>query len=78
MCVGHDTLTPGLAVTQWRVLAGPPIVDQEVVFSWTHMVDHADGGREEAPCSRVDLVFTSRGIGGGWEAAFTHLIDTPG
>jgi len=68
---------------------------KKLVFSWAHVVEHANGEREETPRSRVEVTFTSkgqgtfvrlvhtaisnedsrRGIGGGWEAAFTHMDD---
>jgi uncharacterized protein YndB with AHSA1/START domain len=68
---------------------------EKLVFSWAHVVAHADGRREETPLSRVEVVFTAsgsgtfvrllhsaisndetrRGIGGGWQAAFTYLTD---
>lgn len=68
---------------------------EKLVFSWAHVVAHADGKREATPYSRVEVVFTPkgkgttvrlvhsairgqdarRGIGGGWQAAFTHLAD---
>ena len=68
---------------------------EKLVFSWAHVVEHANGEREETPRSRVEVTFTSkgqgtfvrlvhtaisnedsrRGIGGGWEAAFTHMDD---
>lgn len=71
---------------------------EKLVFSWAHVVAHADGRREETPYSRVEVVFTARGsgtfvrllhsaisndesrrgIGGGWQAAFTHLTDMLG
>ena len=68
---------------------------KKLVFSWAHVVELANGEREETPRSRVEVTFTSkgqgtfvrlvhtaisnedsrRGIGGGWEAAFTHMDD---
>ena len=66
---------------------------KKLVFSWAHVVEHANGEREATPYSRVEVTFSPkgagtdlrlvhsavrsedarRGIGGGWEAAFTHL-----
>jgi len=68
---------------------------KKLVFSWAHVVTHANGEREATPYSRVEVSFTPkgngtyvrlvhsaiqsqearRGIGGGWEAAFTFLAD---
>ncbi len=36
---------------------------EKLVFSWAHVVAHADGRREETPYSRVEVVFTARGRG---------------
>ncbi len=68
---------------------------EKLVFSWAHVITHANGEREATPYSRVEVTFTAkgkgtyvrlvhsavrsedarRGIGGGWEAAFTFLVD---
>ncbi len=66
---------------------------EKLVFSWAHVIAHANGEREATPYSRVEVIFTPkgkgtyvrlvhsaissedsrRGIGGGWEAAFTFM-----
>ncbi len=71
---------------------------EKLVFSWAHVVAHANGEREATPYSRVEVIFTAkgsgtyvrlvhsevgsedarRGIGGGWEAAFTFMGDALG
>ena len=68
---------------------------EKLVFSWAHVIAHANGEREATPYSRVEVIFTPkgrgthvrlvhsairsqdarRGIGGGWEAAFTFLVN---
>ena len=68
---------------------------EKLVFSWAHVITHANGEREATPYSRVEVIFTPkgdgtfvrlvhsaisddaarRGIGGGWEAAFTFMVD---
>lgn len=37
--------------------------DEKLVFSWVHVVAHADGAREETPASRVEVTFSPQGKG---------------
>lgn len=37
--------------------------DEKLVFSWSHVITHADGEREATPFSRVEVDFTARGKG---------------
>ncbi|MEM9278646.1 MAG: SRPBCC domain-containing protein [Pseudomonadota bacterium] len=45
------------------------VQDEKLVFSWTHVVAHADGTREETPASRVEVSFSPKGSG-----TWVHLI----
>ena len=71
------------------------IPDSRLVYSWSHVVTHADGRREATEFSQVEVTFRPkgsgtnvrlvhsairaedmrRGVGSGWNAAFTHLAD---
>ena len=37
--------------------------DEKLVFSWAHVVTHANGTRETTPTSRVEVTFTAKGKG---------------
>ena len=37
--------------------------DEKLVFSWAHVVAHANGEREATPYSRVEVMFTAHGSG---------------
>lgn len=37
--------------------------NEKLVFSWSHVITHADGEREATPYSRVEVDFTARGKG---------------
>ena len=41
-----------------------------LVFSWTHVVAHSNGEREETPYSKVDVTFTAKG--GGTDVRLIH------
>ena len=36
---------------------------EKLVFSWAHVVAHANGEREATPYSRVEVIFTAKGSG---------------
>ncbi len=36
---------------------------ERLVFSWAHVIAHADGAREETPRSRIEVMFTAEGAG---------------
>lgn len=66
---------------------------QRLVFSWSHVTNHADGNRDATPYSQVEVTFTGKGggtdvrlvhsaiqnddarkgVGSGWEGAFSHI-----
>jgi len=37
--------------------------DEKLVFSWAHVIAHANGEREATPYSRVEVNFTPKGMG---------------
>lgn len=37
--------------------------DERLVFSWAHVVVHADGTRDETPTSRIEVTFAPKGAG---------------
>ena len=39
------------------------VENQKLVFSWSHVVAHADGNREETPKSTVEVNFSAKGSG---------------
>ncbi len=69
--------------------------DEKLVYSWAHVTEHANGGRDATPYSTVEVTFTPKGagtdvrlvhsgistedgrkgVGGGWETAFTNMVD---
>ena len=36
---------------------------ERIVFSWSHVVAHTNGQREESPASKVEITFTAKGAG---------------
>jgi uncharacterized protein YndB with AHSA1/START domain len=44
--------------------------DKRLLFSWSHVVAHTDGKRDETPFSQVEVTFTAKG--GGTDVRVIH------